>query len=106
VDARLEVTVAGKDGGGDQVAVLDCLLDVRVEGSGVTDAGGVSLVAASVPGVLDNTSELIKEAAKCVGGGGGGKGDIATAGGKNPEGLSEALRMATEKARAVLGLAP
>jgi alanyl-tRNA synthetase len=73
---------------------------------GVTDAGGVSLVAASVPGVLDNTSDLIKEAAKCVGGGGGGKGDIATAGGKNPEGLSEALRMATEKARAVLGLAP
>jgi alanyl-tRNA synthetase len=73
---------------------------------GVTDAGGVSLVAASVPGVLDNTSDLIKEAAKCVGGGGGGKGDIATAGGKNPEGLGEALRMATEKARAVLGLAP
>ena len=27
-------------------------------------------------------------------GGGGGKGDIATAGGKNPEGLDEALRLA------------
>jgi len=72
---------------------------------GVTDGGGVSLVAASVPGVLDNTSDLIKEAAKCVGGGGGGKGDIATAGGKNPEGLGEALLMATQKAQAVLGLA-
>jgi alanyl-tRNA synthetase len=38
--------------------------------------------------------DLIKDAAKAVGGGGGGKGDIATAGGKNPEGLDEALRIA------------
>ena len=42
--------------------------------------------------------DLIKDAAKAVGGGGGGKGDIATAGGKNPEGLDEALRIAAEAA--------
>jgi alanyl-tRNA synthetase len=73
---------------------------------GVTDTGGVSLVAATIPGVVDNAGDLIKDAAKSVGGGGGGKGDVATAGGKNPEGLSEALSLATQKARAVLGLAP
>lgn len=74
--------------------------------AGVTDTGGVSLVAATAPGVVDNAGDLIKDAAKSVGGGGGGKGDIATAGGKNPEGLAEALSIATQKARAVLGLAP
>ena len=44
--------------------------------------------------------DLIKDAAKAVGGGGGGKGDIATAGGKNPDGLDEALRIAAEAAGA------
>ena len=44
--------------------------------------------------------DLIKDAAKAVGGGGGGKGDIATAGGKNPAGLDEALRIAAEAAAA------
>lgn len=73
---------------------------------GVSDTGGVALVAATIPGVVDNAGDLIKEAAKSVGGGGGGKGDIATAGGKNPEGLADALSIATQKARAVLGLAP
>ncbi|MGI9645407.1 MAG: DHHA1 domain-containing protein, partial [Ilumatobacteraceae bacterium] len=38
----------------------------------------------------------LKDAAKAVGGGGGGKGDIATAGGKNPDGIAEALRLAAE----------
>ena len=67
---------------------------------GVTDAGGVSLVAAVTPASGRVAGDLIKEAAKAVGGGGGGKGDIATAGGKNPEGLDEALRIATAEARA------
>jgi len=39
---------------------------------------------------------LIKDAAKQVGGGGGGKGDIATAGGKNTAALDEALATATK----------
>ena len=69
---------------------------------GVTDAGGVSLVSAVAQGVTVGAGELIKEAAKAVGGGGGGKGDVATAGGKNPDGIDEALRIAGEKARAAV----
>ncbi|MEY4391808.1 MAG: alanine--tRNA ligase, partial [Actinomycetota bacterium] len=66
---------------------------------GVTDTGGVSLVSAVAQGVTVGAGELIKEAAKAVGGGGGGKGDVATAGGKNPDGIEEALRIAGDKAR-------
>jgi alanyl-tRNA synthetase len=65
---------------------------------GVTDSGGVSLVAAVTSESGKVAGDLIKDAAKAVGGGGGGKGDIATAGGKNPDGLAEALRMAAEAA--------
>ena len=65
---------------------------------GVTDTGGVSLVAAVTAESGRVAGDLIKDAAKAVGGGGGGKGDIATAGGKNPEGLDEALRIAAEAA--------
>lgn len=67
---------------------------------GVTDTGGVSLVSAVAQGVSTSAGELIKDAARAVGGGGGGKGDVATAGGKNPDGIDEALRLAGEKARA------
>jgi alanyl-tRNA synthetase len=66
---------------------------------GVTDTGGVALVAAVGNGLDVAAGELIKDAAKAVGGGGGGKGDIATAGGKNPAALDEALNLA----RAALG---
>lgn len=72
---------------------------------GVTDTGGVSLVAATATALKLNAGDLIKDAARAVGGGGGGKGDIATAGGKNPEGIDEALSIAREKARALVGSA-
>jgi alanyl-tRNA synthetase len=65
---------------------------------GVTDTGGVSLVGAVTAESGKVAGDLIKDAARAVGGGGGGKGDIATAGGKNPEGLDEALRIAAEAA--------
>ncbi len=61
---------------------------------GLSDTGGASLVAAVMPGSGLAAADLLRDAAKAVGGGGGGKGDIATAGGKNPEGLDEALRIA------------
>ena len=61
---------------------------------GVTDTGGVSLVAATASSVAVPAGSLIAAAAKVVGGGGGGKGDIATAGGKFPEHLDEAIRLA------------
>ena len=38
----------------------------------------------------------VRDAAKAVGGGGGGKGDIATAGGKDPAGIDDALRIAAD----------
>jgi alanyl-tRNA synthetase len=67
---------------------------------GVTNTGGVALVAAVRSDTGLQASDLIKDAAKAVGGGGGGKGDVATAGGKNPDGLEAALDIA----RAAAGL--
>jgi alanyl-tRNA synthetase len=64
--------------------------------AGITDTGGVSMVAATASSVAVPASSLIAAAAKAVGGGGGGKGDIATAGGKSPEHLDEAIRLATD----------
>jgi alanyl-tRNA synthetase len=69
---------------------------------GETDTGGVSLVGAVQPGHPQPASLLIKDAARAVGGGGGGKGDIATAGGKDPSGIPEALRIAAEAVGQVL----
>ena len=65
---------------------------------GVTDTGGVSLVSAVAKGFPMAAGDLIKDAARAVGGGGGGKGDVATAGGKDASGIDEALRLAREKA--------
>ncbi len=67
---------------------------------GVSDSGGVALVAAVTPASGLKAGDLIKDAAKQVGGGGGGKGDIATAGGKNPAALDDALVTATKAVEA------
>ena len=87
----------------------DLAIAVRAKGAveaivlgGLTDSGGVALVAAVAPASGLKAGELIKDAARQVGGGGGGKGDIATAGGKNPAALDDALataRTAVEAAR-------
>jgi alanyl-tRNA synthetase len=87
-----ELAVAVRQVPGIQVVVL----------VGETDTGGVSLVAAVAPGNSKPASLLIKDAARAVGGGGGGKGDIATAGGKDPSGIAEALRIAAEAVPQVL----
>jgi alanyl-tRNA synthetase len=65
---------------------------------GETTSGGVALVAAVEPGSDRPASELIKDAARAVGGGGGGKGDIATAGGKDVSGIPDALEIAARAA--------
>ncbi len=80
------------------VAVRQQGIEVVVLG-GISDSGGVSLVSAVQPTSGKVAGDLIRDAAKAVGGGGGGKGDIATAGGKNPDGLDEALRIAEAAAR-------
>ncbi len=61
---------------------------------------GVALVAAVTPEAGLIASDLIREAAKMVGGGGGPSDDLAVAGGRHPEKLIEAL----EVVRAGLGL--
>ena len=71
--------------------------------AGETTTGGVSLVAAVRPGLGVEAASLLRDAARAVGGGGGGKGDIATAGGKDPAGIDDALRIA---AGAVAGVRP
>ena len=68
---------------------------------GVTPTGGVALVAATGSKVKTSAGELISEAAKMVGGGGGGKGDIATAGGKNAEALDQALQLALQASKKI-----
>jgi alanyl-tRNA synthetase len=73
--------------------------------AGETDTGGVSLVAATLPALKLNASDFIKDAARAVGGGGGGKGDVATAGGKNPAGIEDALHIARDKAREIIASA-
>ncbi len=51
-----------------------------------------------------HAGKLIKEVAKMVGGGGGGRPDMAQAGGKEPENLPKAFEKAEEVARAQLGI--
>ena len=66
---------------------------------GATDTGGAALIAAVTPGTGE-AADLLKAAGRAIQGGGGGKGDIAVAGGKNPEGVDEALQIAGDAARA------
>jgi len=46
---------------------------------------------------------VLVRAAKAVGGGAGGKGDLASAGGRDPSRLDEALAIARADARRMLG---
>ncbi|UDY36178.1 alanine--tRNA ligase [Dermatobacter hominis] len=62
---------------------------------------GVALVSAVAPDSGLNAAELIADAARTVGGGGGKGADLAAAGGKHPEHLDEAL----EQVRAAAGVA-
>jgi alanyl-tRNA synthetase len=79
-----ELAIAIRNQSGVRAAVL----------GGVTNTGGVSLAAAVKPDAGAQAGDLIRDAAKAVGGGGGGKGDVATAGGKNADGLDQALTLA------------
>ncbi len=65
---------------------------------GSPDGQRVSLVASVRPGEV--AADLLKDAAKAVGGGAGGKGDLAQAGGRDAAGLDAAL----EAVNVLLGL--
>ena len=67
--------------------------------------GKVSLMATATEGAMKagaHAGNLIKEIAKLVGGGGGGRPNMAQAGGKNPEGIDAAIAKAKETAAAQL----
>ena len=61
--------------------------------------GKVNLMAAATDGAMKrgvHAGNLIKAIAGCVGGGGGGRPNMAQAGGKNPDGIQEALTRAAQ----------
>lgn len=61
--------------------------------------GKVNLMATATEGAIKkgaHAGNLIKEVASLVGGGGGGRPNMAQAGGKNPAGISDALKKAKE----------
>ena len=61
--------------------------------------GKVSLMATATDGVMKmgaHAGNLVKGIAGCVGGGGGGRPNMAQAGGKNPAGIPDALKKAEE----------
>ena len=71
----------------------------------VTD-GKVSLMATATEGAMKagaHAGNLIKAIASVVGGGGGGRPNMAQAGGKNPAGIDEAVAKAVEVAESQLG---
>lgn len=62
-------------------------------------AGKVSLMATATDGAMKkgaHAGNLIKAIASCVGGGGGGRPNMAQAGGKNPDGIPDALAKVKE----------
>lgn len=66
---------------------------------GTSQEGKVNLLAAMTKEMNEKglkAGDLIKEIAPHVGGGGGGRPDMAQAGGKNPAGMKDALAAVTE----------
>ena len=60
----------------------------------------VSLLAMATDGAMKqgaHAGNLIKAVARCVGGGGGGRPNMAQAGGKNPAGIEQALKTCAEE---------
>jgi len=68
-----------------------------------SDLGDKALFIASVTKDLNQkgflAGNIVKEAAKVAGGGGGGRPDFAQAGGKNPEKIDEAIEAVKEQLR-------
>jgi alanyl-tRNA synthetase len=72
----------------------------------VTDDGKAQLVAAvttDLAGAGVEAREILQPAAQVVGGGAGGKGDLAQAGGKRGDQLDAALQLAVTTARDTAG---
>ncbi len=64
--------------------------------------GKVNIVSSATKGAVEkgaHAGNLIKDVAKLVGGGGGGRPDMAQAGGKDPSGIDKALELAWTNAK-------
>jgi len=73
---------------------------------GTSAEGTASLLCALTPDLVKrglHAGNLVKDAAKHIGGGGGGRPDLAQAGGKNPAGLQAALDAGVAALTALLG---
>jgi alanyl-tRNA synthetase len=74
---------------------------------GAVNNGKVILVSAVTPDLIKRglrADQLVREVAKKVGGGGGGKPELAQAGGTNPAALPEALAAVADQVREQLGI--
>ena len=74
---------------------------------GTVGDGGPILVAMATPDLVErgiNAASLARDAAKVMGGGGGGRPDMAQAGGRQPEKLDEALASVPGLVRGELGI--
>ncbi len=94
-----EMDMNGLRGMGDQLKdkLGECVIFI----SSSVD-GKVNLVAMATDGAVKkgaHAGNLIKEAATAVGGGGGGRPNMAQAGGKNPAGMEEAIKTALAAAK-------
>ncbi|MEG6616071.1 alanine--tRNA ligase [Peptococcaceae bacterium 1198_IL3148] len=88
------VTVADIDGLRDMADVLRDKLRSGVVVLGADIGGKASLIVAATKDMLNkgvHAGKIIKEIAQVVGGGGGGRPDMAQAGGKDPSKLQEAI---------------
>jgi alanyl-tRNA synthetase len=71
---------------------------------GSVNEGKVNLIAAVTKDLIDkgyHAGKLVKEAASICGGGGGGRPDMAQAGGKDPEKLDSALQFVNEWVKSI-----
>jgi alanyl-tRNA synthetase len=65
---------------------------------GAPDGGGAALVAAARTDSGLDAGALLADGAKAIKGGGGRGAEVAMAGGKDPAGVDEALRLAAQAA--------
>ena len=67
-----------------------------VSAQGVDKVNMIAMATDDVIGKGAHAGNLIKAVASCVGGGGGGRPNMAQAGGKNPAGIDELLAKAPQ----------